>query len=72
LQRTLPKGFRRCQDYGFLHGNAKRILKIVQRALTIITPKEALIKRKKAICKKCHSPMNFTGFIPAQGTAKLG
>jgi|AntAceMinimDraft_1070359.scaffolds.fasta_scaffold24083_2 hypothetical protein len=72
LQHTLPKGFRRCRDYGFLHGNAKRILKIVQWALQIATPKEALIKRKKAICKKCHSPMNFTGFIPAQRKAKPG
>ena len=30
LQHTLPKGFRRSRDYGFLHGNAKRLLKIVQ------------------------------------------
>jgi len=26
LQHTLPKGFRRARDYGFLHGNAKRLL----------------------------------------------
>ena len=25
LQHTLPKGFRRARDYGFLHGNANRV-----------------------------------------------
>ena len=30
LKHTLPKGFRRARDYGFLHGNAKRTLRLVQ------------------------------------------
>jgi hypothetical protein len=29
LQHVLPKGFRRVRDYGFLHGNAKRLLRLV-------------------------------------------
>ena len=33
LQHTLPKGFRRVRDYGFLHGNAKRWLQQVQLLL---------------------------------------
>jgi hypothetical protein len=66
LQHTLPKGFRRSRDYGFLHGNAKRILKIVQWALQIEVPIQALIERKKMVCKKCQQPMEFLRFIPAQ------
>jgi len=30
LQHVLPKGFRRVRDYGFLHGNAKKRLSLVQ------------------------------------------
>uniref|UniRef100_UPI0035E426BD transposase n=1 Tax=Teredinibacter franksiae TaxID=2761453 RepID=UPI0035E426BD len=38
LQHTLPKGFRRARDYGFLHGNAKRLLKTIQYILCVETP----------------------------------
>lgn len=65
LQHTLPKGFRRSRDYGFLHGNAKRLLKIVQWVLKIPAAIEAAIPRKKAMCKKCNSRMVFMQFIPA-------
>jgi hypothetical protein len=30
---VLPKGFRRVRDYGFLHGNAKKLLSLVQLVL---------------------------------------
>jgi hypothetical protein len=38
LQHVLPKGLRRARDYGFLHGNAKRLLKIVQWVLRVPLP----------------------------------
>ena len=72
LQHTLPKGFRRSRDYGFLHGNAKRILKIVQWALQIEVPMQALVERKKVVCKKCQQPMEFMRFIPAHLKLKPG
>ncbi len=72
LQHTLPKGFRRSRDYGFLHGNAKRILKIVQWVLKIAPAITTLIERKKICCKQCQSPMRFTGFIPAQAKLRPG
>lgn len=64
LQHTLPKGFRRARDYGFLHGNAKRKLKIVQWVLkvTIAAPKK--IERPTFTCKRCGVPMSIVGFIP--------
>jgi len=59
LQHVLPKGFRRVRDYGFLHGNAKRLLQLVQIALKVVIdtlkPKERAILR----CPRCRSPMRF-------------
>ncbi|WP_052691964.1 IS91 family transposase [Teredinibacter purpureus] len=64
LQHVLPKGFRRARDYGFLHGNAKRILRIVQWILKVdienTTQKEPQMK-KRMMCPKCHSIMNVIG-----------
>ena len=63
LQHTLPKGFRRARDYGFLHGNAKRRLKIVQWVLKIAIEPAKEITRPKFICKECGAPMCIVGFI---------
>lgn len=63
LQHTLPKGFRRSRDYGFLHGNAKRLLKRVQWFLQVVIPIIDLAQRPKFICKKCQSPMSMVSII---------
>jgi hypothetical protein len=59
LQHVLPKGFRRVRDYGFLHGNAKRLLRLVQLTLRVVIdtlrPKERPVLR----CPRCQSPMQF-------------
>ena len=62
LQHVLPKGFRRSRDYGFLHGNAKRLLKIVQWVLQVILPDKIDQVRPEFICKRCQSKMTVTGF----------
>ncbi len=36
LQHVLPKGFRRIRDYGFLHGNARKTLKLIQWILKVM------------------------------------
>jgi hypothetical protein len=36
LSHVLPTGFRRVRDYGFLHGNAKRQLLLVQLVLRVL------------------------------------
>ncbi|MEJ2754829.1 MAG: transposase [Gammaproteobacteria bacterium] len=46
VQHVLPKGFRRTRDYGFLHGNAKKLLKIIQWVLRVDIPGKAA--RRKA------------------------
>ena len=35
MQHVLPKGFRRVRDYGFLHGNVKKLLSLVQLILHV-------------------------------------
>lgn len=62
LQHTLPKGFRRVRDYGFLHGNAKRLLKTVQWILRVVIPKFTEKPRPRFLCEKCHAPMTIMGF----------
>jgi len=62
LQHTLPKGFRRARDYGFLHGNAKRMLKIVQWVLQVVIPTPKNSQRPAFICARCQSPMSIIGF----------
>ena len=62
LQHTLPKGFRRARDYGFLHGNAKRRLKIVQWVLQVVINVPKDIERPTFICKQCSGPMSIVGF----------
>ncbi len=63
LQHVLPKGFRRIRDYGFLHGNAKQRLALVQLVLKVLV--EAKIPRPRPVfpCPKCQSPMQFLGLI---------
>jgi len=36
MQHALPSGFRRVRDYGFLYGNAKRLLSLVQLILRVM------------------------------------
>lgn len=62
LQHTLPKGFRRSRDYGFLHGNAKRLLKIVQWVLQVVIEQSEAAQRPRFICRHCRSPMSIIGF----------
>jgi hypothetical protein len=35
FQHVLPKGFRRVRDFGFLHGNAKKLLQLIRVSLTL-------------------------------------
>jgi hypothetical protein len=58
LQHTLPKGFRRARDYGFLHGNAKRILTLVQLVLKVAVLTQTGRLRPKLICKICSGAMS--------------
>lgn len=62
LQHVLPKGFRRVRDYGFLHGNAKKLLVLVQLVLQVLI--EACTPRSRPVfkCPKCKAPMQIIAF----------
>ena len=62
LQHVLPKGFRRVRDYGFLHGNAKKLLSLIQMVLQVMIEACAPRSRPAFKCPKCHAPMQIMAF----------
>jgi len=58
LQHVLPKGFRRVRVYGFLHGNAKKLLSLVQLILHVVI--EEIKQRPRPVfkCPRCQSPIS--------------
>ncbi len=60
LQHVLPKGFRRARDYGFLHGNAKRWLQVVQWVLKVPGVETPEKKSRLKACSMCQSKMRFS------------
>ena len=55
LQHVLPKGFRRARDYGFLHGNAKKLLNLIQLILQVLIASKAPRPRPPIHCAACQS-----------------
>jgi len=63
LQHVLPKGFRRIRDYGFLHGNASKTLKLIQWILRVMVDgAESAAHRPAFLCSRCKKPMDVIGF----------
>jgi hypothetical protein len=63
VQHVLPKGFRRVRDYGFLHGNAKKLLSLVQLVLQVVIAARTPRLRPLFTCPRCQAPMHLVGFI---------
>ncbi|WP_462271364.1 IS91 family transposase [Desulfobacter sp.] len=65
LRHVLPRGFRRVRDYGFLHGNAKKLLFLVQMILQVRIM--ATVRRARPVfkCPHCGKPMKILGIKPA-------
>ncbi len=62
IQHVLPKGFRRVRDYGFLHGNAKKLLSLVQLILHVIITGVHQRPRPVFKCPCCKTAMIVLGF----------
>jgi hypothetical protein len=61
LQHVLPKGFRRARNFGFLHPNSKRLIRLLQYLLGL-DPSRALRllkKRPQMICPCCGARMKI-------------
>ena len=63
LQHVLPRGFRRVRDAGFLHGNAKRILSLVQLILRVRLAIPRSRPRPVIRCPDCQSPMRIVSIL---------
>ncbi len=66
LQHTLPRGFRRVRDYGWLHGNAKKLLKTVQWVLQVVLSNQQKSVRPQFKCRQCEAIMTIIGFSRPQ------
>ena len=64
MQHVLPKGFRRARDYGFLHGNAKALLKVVQWVLQVVRPEQRKKPHCTFRCPSCGAAMAVSGIRP--------
>jgi hypothetical protein len=62
---VLPKGLQRVRNYGFLHGNAQRLLDLVQLVLRVVLPKPHERKQSLFVCSVCAAPMHPSVFLPA-------
>ena len=62
LQHTLPSGFRRVRDYGFLHGNSRKLLVLIQLLLSAKPMQTELPKRPAFKCPDCGAAMAIRGF----------
>jgi hypothetical protein len=61
FQHILPRGFRRARNYGFLHPNSKKTIKIIQWIFRL-NPKFAIAKikkRKQMLCPCCGAFMKI-------------
>jgi len=63
LRHVLPRGFHRVRDYGFLHANAKLILKRVQLLLQVKLPQELPLKTAMR-CITCKQTIEIIMVIP--------
>jgi len=62
LSHVLPTGFRRVRDYGFLRGNAKRRLVLVQLVLRVSIRNPNPRPRPPLCCDRCNTPMVVVAF----------
>lgn len=62
VQHVLPRGFRRVRDYGFLHGNAKRLRHLVQLILRVVILPIKPRSRPTFKCSCCKAEMEIWAF----------
>lgn len=71
VQHVLPKGFRRARNFGFLHPNSKRLIRLIQYLLNRGPNRAQVVMRvrPKLICSCCGSTMKIvrTRIYPVPG-----
>jgi len=63
FQHVLPKGFRRVRDYGYLHGNARSTLLLIQAVLRVVV---SYVPRSRPVfnCSSCGQRLSIITFVP--------
>ncbi len=61
LQHVLPKGLRRARNFGFLHPNCKRLIKLLHLLLKFVPPPLAAVlkPRPAVLCPCCGNAMRI-------------
>ena len=73
LQHTLPKGFRRARNHGFLHPNSKRTIALLQLKLKIKLAPYVPTPRPALRCSCCGGPKTIVARrIKTRATNKAG
>lgn len=67
LQHVLPRGFRRTRDYGFLHGNCKRLIQQLHLLLKVCLP--VAKEKPPPCCRKCGGRISLN-VIPYSRSSK--
>ena len=62
LRHVLPKGFRRSRDYGFLHGNRKKLIQLLHLVLRVIPPPPK--PRPPLCCRACGGVVVLRSITP--------
>ncbi len=64
LQHVLPTGLRRVRDYGFLHANAKALLRLLHWVLRVVIPSSAARTNARFRCPHCQGDMRVIAMHP--------
>ncbi|MDN5851225.1 MAG: transposase [Nitrococcus sp.] len=64
VQYVLPSGFRRVRNFGFVHHNAAKTLKLVQLVLQVIVATVPPKGRPPWLCSHCQLPMQCVAVMP--------
>ena len=59
LRHVLPKGYRRVREYGFLHGNAKKRLVLLQLIFHLKIERRQSPQRPPFLCPECGKAMEI-------------
>ena len=63
MMQVLPKGFRRARDYGYLHGNAKTRLVLLQLLLRVQITPPIINVALPYHCEECQGAMRMVAFL---------
>lgn len=66
LQHVLPRGFHRVRDYGLLHHNARKLLRLIQYVLGVRIVPSSIKVRPPFQCSVCGGEMKTVGVFRAE------